>query len=414
VPYGGGTGLVGGQVSVEDPAPLILSLERMTRILDVSPDDNVLVAEAGAILGDIQSAAAEAGRLFPLTLASEGSCRIGGNLSTNAGGTNVLRYGNARDLCLGVEAVLPDGTIWNGLKRLRKDNTGYDLRDLLIGAEGTLGVITKAALKLFPAPERFATALVGLRDPAAAIALLNAAQARFGEQVSAFELIHRHGFDFIAETMPDTRLPWGDPPEWMALIDLGFGAQALKGDDGGDGLEDFLAEAFEAGHITDALIAQNAAQRQDFWTVRETIPLANRKIGAVYSHDIAVPVSRIPEMIAQGRARVAAIGPLRVNCFGHVGDGNLHFNIYPPKGAVKADWVHLKDEIKTAIYDLVYELGGSMSAEHGIGRFKLDDLVRYEDPAKLGAMRAIKAALDPLGIMNPGATVPEVLGSGRD
>ena len=402
IPYGGGTSLVGGQVMTEGPSPVILSLERMNRIRDVDPVDNVLVAEAGVILADIQAAASKVDRLFPLSLASEGSCRIGGNLSTNAGGVQVLRYGNARDLCLGLEAVLPDGRVWNGLSRLRKDNTGYDLRDLLIGAEGSLGVITAASLKLFPKPDRHVTAFLTLRDPAAALTLLAQCRDAFGGMVSAFELIHRQGFRFLREVLPQVRLPFADPPDWMVLLDLG-----VSGDRGVTArLEDLLAKAAEQGLVQDALIAQNEQQRHDFWTVRETIPEANRLIGAIYSHDISVPVSKIPEFIARADALIATMTEARINCFGHVGDGNLHYNVYPLQGRRKQDYADLTDRIKDAVYALVHELGGSVSAEHGIGRLKLEDLRRFGDPVKLTMMRAIKAAFDPVGIMNPGAVVP--------
>jgi len=401
VPFGGGTGLVGGQVMPDGPAPVVLSLERMARVRDVDTGDNVLVAEAGVILADVQAAAARAGRLFPLSLASQGSCRIGGNLSTNAGGVQVLRYGNARDLCLGLEAVLPDGTIWNGLSRLRKDNTGYDLKDLLIGAEGSLGVITAASLKLFPAPDRHVTAFLGVAGPDAALDLLTRCRAVLGGVVSAFELIHRQGFDFLTEVMPQVRQPFRDVPEWMVLLDIGVsGETAITAR-----LESLLEQAVVDGLVNEALIAQNEQQRADFWTVRESIPEANRLIGAIYSHDISVPISRIPELIRRGERLVRDICPARINCFGHVGDGNLHYNVYPPKGGTRAEFVTLTDRIKRAIYGLVHELGGSVSAEHGIGRLRLADLQTYGDPAKLAAMRAIKTALDPLGIMNPGAVI---------
>ncbi len=404
VPFGGGTGLVGGQVAEDVPAPVVLSLERMNRIRNVDAADNVIVAEAGAILSNVQGAAQTADRLFPLSLASEGSCQIGGNLSTNAGGVGVLRYGNSRDLCLGLEAVLPDGTIWNGLKRLRKDNTGYDLKNLLIGAEGSLGIITAASLKLFPNPTRYVAAVLQIPDPSAALDLLAKCQTQLGGTVSAFELIHRQGFEFLAEKQPQVRLPFVDPSEWMVLIDLG-----VTGDfDIETRLQQVLEDAFEAGLATDALIAQNEAQRQEFWAVRETIPEANRLVGAISSHDISVPVSRIPELINRGAALVSGLGDdLRINCFGHVGDGNLHYNVYPPKGRNRAEFKALGGPVKDAIYGLVDALGGSVSAEHGIGRMKTDDLLKYGDPAKLAAMRAIKAALDPLGIMNPGAVVAQ-------
>ncbi len=399
VPWGGGTGLVGGQLLAEGAAPLILSLERMQAVRAVFADENVLVAEAGAILADVQAAAAAVDRLFPLSLASEGSARIGGNLATNAGGVNVLRYGNARDLCLGLEAVLPDGSIWAGLKRLRKDNTGYDLRHLLIGSEGTLGVITAASLRLFPVPAEQGAALMVVPGPEAALDLLALAQARLVAGISAFELIHRRGLEFLAETMPEVRQPFAAMPEWMVLIDVGLSA--------GQPVPEALAALFEAGLaralVRDGLIAGSEAQRAQFWALREAIPLANRKIGAVSSHDISLPLGEIAGFIARAAVALATLGDWRINCFGHLGDGNLHYNVFPQKGKMRADHDGQREAIKTCVHDLVHTLGGSVSAEHGIGRLKVGDLERYGEPAKLAAMRAIKAALDPAGIMNPGA-----------
>jgi len=401
VPYGGGTGLVGGQVAEAGPIPLILSLEKMTAIRAVYPEENVLIAEAGVILADVQAAAEEVGRLFPLSLAAEGSARIGGNLSTNAGGTGVLRYGNARDLCLGIEAVLPSGDIYHGLSRLRKDNTGYDLRHLLIGAEGTLGIITAASLKLSPRPAAHGTVLMQVTSPAAALSLLALVRDHVGESVSAFELIHRQGFDFLAETLPQVRNPWEDTPDWCVLIDLGLSA----GQDPGAALEAIFNAASDAGLVADGMIAQNAQQAQDFWTIRESIPEANRRIGSVSSHDISVPLGALADFITEGGKRIADLGQFRINCFGHVGDGNLHYNVFPMPGKTRADHMEDRDRIKRVVHDLVHEMGGSVSAEHGVGRLKVDDLERYGDPAKLNAMRAIKAALDPHGIMNPGAVL---------
>jgi FAD/FMN-containing dehydrogenase len=398
VPHGGGTGLVGGQIMPDGPAPLILSLERMTAIRSVRPDENVMIAEAGVILADVQAAAASENRLFPLSLAAEGSARIGGNLATNAGGVNVLRYGNARDLCLGLEAVLPDGQVLHGLSGLRKDNSGYDLRHLLIGAEGTLGIITAAALRLFPVPASVGTAFLTVPSPRAALDLLALARNMTGDAVSAFELIHRRGLDFLAETMPDTRLPFDPAPDWCVLVDLGQsgGAQAP------DTLEKLFAEASARGLVEDGLVAQSDAQRAEFWAVRESIPEANRHIGSVSSHDISVPVGAIPDFIARAPDVIARIGAFRINCFGHLGDGNLHYNVFPMPGRSRADHENERPAIKRAVHDLVHEMGGSVSAEHGVGRLKVEDLERYGDPAKLSAMRAIKAALDPAGIMNPG------------
>ncbi|WP_138465413.1 FAD-binding oxidoreductase [Poseidonocella sp. HB161398] len=403
VPYGGGTGLVSGQVAPEGRAPLLVSLERMTAIRDIHPEEALITVEAGAILQSVQEAAEAAGMLFPLSLASQGSARIGGLLSVNAGGVNVLRYGNARDLCLGIEAVLPDGSVFHGLKRLYKDNTGYDLRNLLIGAEGTLGIITAATLKLFPQPASHATAVFVVESPAAALKLLEAARAQLAEQVSAFELISGQGLAFLAEHLPDIRRPFDPAPDWMVLVDLGLAA----GIDGTAQLETLFATAAEAGWVSDGVIAASEAQRQEFWSVREHIPEGNRRVGSVSSHDISVPISRIPDFIEEGRALIATLGDgsMRLNCFGHLGDGNLHYNVFPGAGRSRAEYEDLRGAVKTAIHDLVHAYGGSFSAEHGIGRFKVEDLERYGDPAKLAAMRAIKAALDPAGIMNPGAVL---------
>lgn len=401
VPLGGGTGLVLGQIAHDGPAPVILSLEKMTKIRGVYPQENVIVAEAGAILADIQSAASEAGRLFPLSLGAEGTCRIGGNLSTNAGGLNVLRYGNARELCLGIEAVLPDGQIFHGLKRLRKDNTGYDIRNLMIGAEGTLGVITAASLRLFPQPEHNAAAILIVPSPAAALELLNMAQGIAGEGISAFELISGMGLDFLSETVPDIRQPFADHPKWCVLIDLGVSGAS----DPEAMLATLFERGFEAGLVSDGVIAQSEAQRQDFWTLRETIPEGNKRIGSISSHDISIPLSRIAEFIPEGIARLSELGDVRVNAFGHLGDGNLHYNVFPAKGRDRSEYENIRLEVKRVVHDLVAEYDGSFSAEHGVGRLKAEDLELYGDPGKLSAMRAIKAALDPKGIMNPGAVL---------
>ncbi|GGG82255.1 D-2-hydroxyacid dehydrogenase [Salipiger pallidus] len=404
LPYAGGTGLVGGQITEDGPPPLLVSLERMNAVREVFPRENVLVAEAGAILAEVQAAALEHGRLFPLSLASEGTARIGGLLSTNAGGLNVLRYGNARDQVLGIEAVLPDGSILRGLKRLRKDNTGYDLRHLLIGAEGSLGLITAAALKLSPVPAGTGTAFFTVPGPSAALDLLALAREQIGEGISAFELISRTGLDFLTEAIPDQRQPFDTPPEWCVLIELGL----AKGLDPAEALQTLFMEAFDRGIVEDGLVAQSEQQRQDFWAIRERIPEANRVIEAISSHDISVPLGLVPEFIDRGAPLLAAIGPYRINCFGHLGDGNLHYNVFPPKGGRREDHYDQREAIKRTVHDLVAELNGSVSAEHGVGRLKVDDLERYGDPAKLAAMRAIKAALDPKGIFNPGAVLRSV------
>jgi FAD/FMN-containing dehydrogenase len=384
---------------VDGPLPLLMSLERMNRIRAIYPDENVVLAEAGVILADLHKAAEEVGRIFPLTLASQGSCRIGGNLSTNAGGVNVVRYGNARDLCLGLEAVLPDGQIWHGLKRLRKDNTGYDLRGLLIGAEGTLGVITAASLRLFPKPAAEGAALVVVPNPEAALHLLALAQSKSGG-VSAFELISGMGLRFLAETLPQIRQPFAEVPDWMVLIDIGLTQGSPE-----DELTDLFEAGLAAGLVSDGLIAQSGAQRAAFWEMREMIPLANRAVGAVSSHDISLPLSEIPGFIVEAGQALAALGAWRINCFGHLGDGNLHYNVFPPLGRKPDEFKALAGPVQDLVHGMVAARGGSISAEHGIGRLKVAELERYGDPAKLAAMRAIKAALDPNGIMNPGAVL---------
>lgn len=401
IPFGGGTGLVGGQVAPDIAAPVIVSLERMNKVRAVYGSENVLIAEAGVILADVQAAAEKADRLFPLSLAAEGSARIGGNLATNAGGVNVLRYGNTRDLCLGLEAVLPDGAIWNGLTRLRKDNTGYDLRNLLIGSEGTLGIITAAALKLSPRPFGTGTALMVVPSPKAALELLSLARTQMGEGISAFELIHRQGLEFLDETLPQVRQPFAEKPEWCVLIEVGL-AQGL---DPVASLETLFETAADANVVLDGLIAQSQGQRAEFWSVREHIPEANKRIGSISSHDISVPLGALPEFIRTGAQRIARVGTFRINCFGHVGDGNLHYNVFPMPGKSRSDPQNQSAGIKQVVHDLVHEMQGSISAEHGIGRAKVGDLERYGDPVKLAAMRAIKAALDPNGIMNPGAVL---------
>ncbi|MEM0948658.1 MAG: FAD-binding oxidoreductase [Pseudomonadota bacterium] len=398
VPRGGGTGLVGGQTGVDVPHPVLVSLERMRRIRSVSAEEDVIVAEAGATLSEVQTAAELAGRLFPLSYGSEGTATIGGALAVNSGGLNVLRYGTARALCLGLEAVLPDGQIWNGLVRLRKDNTGYDLRDLLIGAEGTLGLITAASLRLYPRPASRSTALLAVPSPADALRLLARTREIAGEAVSAFELISAQGPAFVAETgiLADQGL---DPfPDWAVLMEI-----APAG--AGGSPQEMVEAVFDAGIATDGVIAQSDAQRAALWRLREAIPEANRKVGAIASHDIALPLSQIADFIARAPARIASVADVRINAFGHLGDGNLHYNAFPAVGRAASEYRDQRAAISHAVHDLVAELGGSFSAEHGVGRLKTGDLERYGDPAKLAAMRAIKSALDSNGIMNPGAVL---------
>ncbi|WP_107495090.1 FAD-binding oxidoreductase [Thalassobius sp. I31.1] len=403
IPFGGGTGLVGGQIMAADqgPAPLILSLERMNTMRAIYPSENVLVAEAGMTLASIQEEAEKENRLFPLSLASEGSCRIGGNLATNAGGVNVLRYGNTRDLCLGVEAVLADGSVLNNLSRLRKDNTGYDVKNLLIGSEGTLGVITAASLRLSPRPARVGTAVLVVRDPAAALELLGIARDLSGDGVSAFELLSGTGVGFVRDTLPEIYQSFADVPEWSVLVEFGLPA-AL---DPETLLEQLFVQGAEAGLVSDGVIAQSLAQRNQLWSLREHIPAANKKVGAIVSHDISLPLSALAEFIPHGMEKVAEIAPVRVNCFGHLGDGNLHYNVFPPVGETREAWAHVRDDIERLVHDLVHDYGGSFSAEHGIGRMKASELIRYADPTRYRVMKQMKAALDPLGILNPGAVL---------
>lgn len=401
IPRAGGTGLVQGQIMTKGPAHVLISLERMDRIRSVYPRDNVLIAEAGAILADVQAAAADAGRLFPLSLAAEGTCRIGGNLATNAGGLNVLRYGSARDLCLGLEAVLPDGTIWHGLKRLRKDNTGYDLKNLMIGAEGTLGIITAASLRLFPRPARRSTALFQVASPEAAVDLLSLAQGMAGELISAFELIDGTGQQLLAETMPQVRLPFNDIPDWSVLMELGTPSLI----DPNDLFEALFEAAVEGGLAVDGIIAQNEGQAQELWQMRESIPEANRLTGGVAFHDISLPPSDIPAFLTRSGEALSAMADVRIGAFGHVGDGNLHYNIFPTKGRAKGEYADIAVAMTRAVHDLVHDMGGSFSAEHGVGRMKVAELERYGDPARLAVMRRIKAALDPVYLMNPGAVL---------
>ncbi|OOY15180.1 FAD-binding oxidoreductase [Thioclava sp. DLFJ4-1] len=399
LPYGGGTGLVGGQITEDGPAPVILSLEKMNAVRAVT--GHVLEIEAGATLFEAQQAAEGAGRLFPLSIASQGSARIGGVLATNAGGVNVLRYGNARELCLGVEAVLADGTVISGLKHLRKDNTGYDLKDLLIGSEGTLGIITAATLRLFPRPAAVGTAMMVVESPAAALELLELAEARMPGCVSAFEMISGQGLRFLDEVGPEVHQPFEARPDWSVLIEIGLPEGLAP--------EEALAELFEAaeGLVSDGVIASSESQRAQMWTLRESLPEANKRIGSISSHDISLPLPKLAAFIEEARDALLDLGNIRINCFGHVGDGNLHFNAFPAEGRDRKEYENLRRAIPETVYNLVDRFGGSISAEHGIGRLKVGDLERYGDPGKLAAMRTIKAALDPKGILNPGAVLAE-------
>ena len=401
IPYGGGTGLVGGQVGENLNSPLILSTERLTKIIDIFPQEHVIVCEAGCTLEDIQNEAKNNNRLFPLSLASKGSARIGGNLATNAGGIGVLRYGNARDLCLGLEVTFPNGEIWSDLRRLRKDNFGYDLKSLLIGSEGSLGFVTAASLRLAPLPRSESTALLFVNSPKDALAVLNITQDFVSEGLSAFELLSGQGFSFIQEAMPKVQLPFSKIPDWAILIQLGFGSARSA--------ENSMIKLYEKiccqKLVYDGVLAKSQKESDALWKLRETIPEANRRIGAIASHDLSLPLSEISTFIDRAQIELSSIGRFRVNCFGHLGDGNLHFNIFPETGKTKDQYSSQRDVIESTVHDLTAEFKGSVSAEHGIGRSKVKDLIKYSSPVKLDLMRKLKGVFDPNGIMNPGVII---------
>ncbi len=403
VPQSGNTGLVGGQSPSQAGDQVILSLERLKRIRDLDPLDNTMTVEAGVTLAEVQSAAREAGRLFPLSLASEGSCRIGGNLATNAGGVGVLAYGNARELCLGLEVALADGRVWDGLRRLRKDNTGYDLKDVFIGSEGTLGIITAAVLKLFPLPVETATAWAGLASPEAALGLFNLARAQAGGLLTACELLPRIGLEFTIRHAA-TRDPLERPHDWYLLLELsGSGSPPLAGL-----LEAILSAAIEQGFVEDAAIAASESQARDFWRIRETLPEVQRIEGGSIKHDTSVPVSKVPEFLARAVPAVEALIPgARPVPFGHLGDGNIHLNVSQPVGADKAGFLARWEEMNELVHAIVLDLGGSISAEHGIGQLKRDSMRRIKSPVELDLMRGLKRLLDPNGILNPGKVLPD-------
>ncbi len=400
VPQGGNTGLCGGASPHEDGSELLLNLGRMNKVLAVDPMNFTITVQAGCILADVQRAAEEKGALFPLSLGAEGSCQIGGNLATNAGGINVLRYGNARDLVLGLEVVLPDGRIWNGLRALGKDNTGYALRQLFVGAEGTLGIITAAVLKLFPRPTEVATALCALNNLEDATKLLNRARALSGDAVTAFELIPRIGLEMCVKHIAGCSDPFQAPHPWYVLTEFSSSRPdvAIRGS-----FDALLETAFEEGIITDAVIAESVEQQKNLWRIRESLPEAQKFEGGSIKHDISVPVSRVPQFIADGMAAVAKHFPgVRPVPFGHLGDGNIHFNISQPVGADKAAYLARWEEMNRIVHDIVVAMEGSISAEHGIGMLKVEEMKRYKDPVELDLMRRLKQAIDPANLMNPG------------
>ena len=400
VPVSGGTGLVGGQVPRGDGGDIVLSTERMNRVRDVDPVANVIAVDSGVILADVQQAAEKVDRLFPLSLGSEGSCRIGGNLSTNAGGTAVLAYGNMRHLCLGLEVVLPTGEIWDGMRRLKKDNTGYDLRDLFIGAEGTLGIITGAVLKLFPRPRGHQVAFAGLKSPADALKLFEFASGLCGTALTGFELMPRLGVEFTSKHIPNVRDPLETVHPWYALIDISTSDTAESAD---RMMTTLLEDAFGRDLIQNAVIAASEEQRKAIWHMRESMSDAQKPEGGSIKHDVSVPVSKIPAFMAEAEAAVLAAMPgARICAFGHLGDGNIHYNISQPIGADKETFLARWHEINVIVHGIVLSYNGSISAEHGIGQLKRDELAHIRSGIEMDLMHRIKKAFDPAGIMNPG------------
>ena len=402
LPQGGNTSHCGASIPDKSGKTVLISLSRLNKIRAVDAANNTITVEAGCVLQNLQEAALAVDRLFPLSLAAEGSCQIGGNLSTNAGGVQVLRYGNARELVLGLEVVLPDGEVWNGLRGLRKDNTGYDLKQLFIGAEGTLGIITAAVVKLFPLPRSTATAWLAIASPQAAIGLLNGLQAAFGAMLTACELVSDISLGMVLKHIPGAQPPLEKSP-WYLLVELsGSGEEdALR-----DTLATFLEPALENGTISDAVLAQSVDQAKRLWNLRESISEAQKIEGFSIKHDISVPVSRIPEFLERAGAALQHAWPgIRLVAFGHVGDGNLHYNQSKPEAGENAAFIAAQPQVNEMVHDIVHQLGGSISAEHGIGQLKREEILRYKSPLEMQMMRTIKQAFDPRGLMNPGKVV---------
>jgi FAD/FMN-containing dehydrogenase len=396
VPQGGNTGLVGGQTPHN--GEVVVSLRRLDKIRDIDIASNTMTCEAGVVLQIAQQRASELDRLFPLSLGAEGSCTIGGNLSTNAGGTTALAYGVAREMALGLEVVLADGRILNVLSKLKKDNTGYDLRNLFIGSEGTLGIITAATLKLFPKPRALETAIVGLKTPAAALKLLSISQNEAGGTLTSFELLSEVAVDFSIRHGIDIRDPLDSRHQWYVLMELSSPRQDARA-----AIESILAQGLESGIVDDAVIAANLAQRSAFWKLRDEMSAAQKPEGGSIKHDISVPVVAVPDFIEQADAAVSKLIPgARPVPFGHLGDGNIHYNVSQPIGGDPADFLARWQDVNAAVFEVVLRLGGSISAEHGIGVLKRDELPEVKDKVAIELMRSIKAMLDPLGIMNPG------------
>ncbi|WP_423599771.1 FAD-binding oxidoreductase [Roseateles sp. MS654] len=403
VPQGGNTGLVGGGVPDGSGRQLLLSLQRMNRVRQIDAANLTMTVDAGCVLQQVQQAAREAGLLFPLSLAAEGSCTIGGNLATNAGGTQVLRYGNARELCLGLEVVTADGTVWDGLSGLRKDNTGYDLRDLFIGSEGTLGVITAATLKLHPQPRARMTALAACDTLRDAVSLLGLTQSRCGAALTGFEVMNALSLTLVGKHFPQLTQPLGPRP-WTVLLEL---SDSEGEDHARTQFEALLEDALERGFIDDAAVAESLSQSHAMWHLRESIPLAQSEEGLNIKHDIALPVSRIPDFVERCDAMLGARFPgSRLVDFGHLGDGNLHYNVQAPEGIAPADFLREHEAaVNALVYDQVVAHGGSISAEHGIGQLKREELAQRKSPVAMQLMRQIKQALDPHGLLNPGRVV---------
>jgi FAD/FMN-containing dehydrogenase len=400
VPQGGNTSLCGASVPDESGTQAVINLSRMNRVRAVDPDNNTMTVEAGCVLAALQKVADDHVRLFPLSLGAQGSCEIGGNLSTNAGGTGVLRYGNTRELVLGLEVVLPDGRVWDGLRGLRKDNTGYDLKQLFVGAEGTLGIITAAVLKLFPKPRSQATAFVAIESPAAAVALLGALRETCGERITGYELMARICLDLVLEHIPAARDPLSARHPWYVLVEL---SDSAPGEATRELLEASLGEAVETGLVRDAVVAASQAQREALWRLREDVSEAQKLDGVSIKHDVSVPVSRVPDLIALASAALEARWPdIRIVAFGHVGDGNIHYNCSKSQRQEAADFFAQAPDVNHAVYEVVKELGGSISAEHGLGVLKRDEIRLYKSALELDLMRSIKRTLDPHGLMNPG------------
>lgn len=396
VPQGGNTGLCGGAIPDASGGQILLSLSRMNRIRAMSPDDFSMVAEAGCILADLQAAADDADRLFPLSLAAEGSCQIGGNVSTNAGGTNVLRYGTARDLVLGLEVVLPDGGVWDGLRSLRKDTAGYDIKQLFIGAEGTLGIITAVCLKLFPRPIGLQTAFLSMPDARCAISLLARLRGQLGDRIQAFELISDVALALAVQHIPGLRAPGTSQAPWYVLLEAADPSGAAA-------VEDALAAALEDGLAVDVILAKNANERDQLWRLRHSLSEAQKREGASLKHDVSVPVGSVARFIQDaGLAVQNLVAGCRVVAFGHVGDGNVHFNVSQPPDMAADDFLALRSRVADVVYDVVQAYRGSISAEHGIGVLKREALARYRSETELRVMRSLKAALDPDNLMNPG------------